>query len=166
MRAQRLLGLAALGLVLAPVGCGSDSDSDTMNKQEWIIAADAVCVEMNAQLEGIPEPTTIEEFEAAQRQVEDVWRSGLADLEGLGLPEEDEAAAAEVLDAFDELVNASVEFADAIVQTGFEFMVPGTTDEMTPEVETLFRDLEAASENATLKAATYGLEHCFDDQDR
>jgi hypothetical protein len=37
---------------------------------------------------------------------------------------------------------------------------------MTPEVETLFRDLEAASENATLKAATYGLEHCFDDQDR
>ena len=81
MRAQRLVGFMAFGLVLASVGCGGDGD--TMDKQEWVLAADAVCVDMNTQLEGISEPKTIEEFAAAQSQIEDVWRSGLADLEDL-----------------------------------------------------------------------------------
>jgi len=158
MRVRRQFGYVTLGFALVAAGCGSD-DSDTMSKQEWIAAADAICVDMNAQLEGISEPQTIEEMAAAQSQVEDVWRTGLADLEGLGLPSDDEEAAAEVIDAFDVLVNASFEWSDAFVEAG-------AIDEMSPEVEALFREFDAASADAARLAGAYGLENCFTNQDQ
>ena len=82
---------------------------------------------------------------------------GIADLEGLGLPSDDEEAAAEVIDAFDVLVNASFEWSDAFVEAG-------AIDEMSPEVEALFRELDAASADAARLAGAYGLENCFTDQ--
>ena len=158
MRLRRQVGCVTLGFVLVAAGCGSD-DGDTMSKQEWVAAAAAICVDMNAQLEGISEPQTIEELAAAQSQVEDVWRTGLADLEGLGLPSDDQEAAAEVIDAFDVLVNASFEWSDAFVEAG-------ELDEMSPEVEALFRELDAASADAARLAGAYGLENCFTNQDQ
>lgn len=155
---RRLAGCVTLGFALVAVGCGSD-DGDTMSKQEWVAAADAICVDMTEQLEGISEPQTIEEMAAAQSQVEDVWRTGLADLEGLGLPSDDEEAAAEVIDAFVVLVDASFEWSDAFVEAG-------AIDEMSPEVEALFRELDTASAEATRRAEAYGLENCFTNQDQ
>jgi hypothetical protein len=158
MLVRDLLGCVALGFALFAAGCGSD-DGDTMTRQEWVAAADAICVEMNTQLEGISEPQTIDEIAAAQSQVEDVWRAGLADLKGLALPSDDEEAAAQVIDAFDVLVSASVEWGDA-------FVAAGEMEEMSPEVEALFRELDAASADAVRLAGSYGLEHCFTNQDQ
>lgn len=158
MRASRAVRWTMIGLFVAAAGCGDD-DSDTTNKQEWVAAADAICVDMNAQLDDIAEPASLEEFEAAQNQVKQVWTQGLADLDDLGLPADDEAAAAEVMEAFDELATVSFEWSDAFIEAG-------SPAEMTPEVEALFRELEAAAANATRLADAYGLEHCFTDQDQ
>ena len=125
-----------------------------MNKDVWIVAADAICADMNTQLEGVAEPASVEEFEVAQSQVEQVWTQGLTDLKDLGLPTGDEAGAAEVVEAFDELVTVSFEWGDAFVEAGMP-------TELTGEVEALFRELEAAASNATRLAEAYGLDSCF-----
>jgi len=147
-----------VGLVVVTVGCGDDGETTTT--QEWVTAADAICAEMNTQLEPIAEPQTIEEFADATAQVDEVWHNGLDELQALDLPDDNEAAATEVLDAFDQLVDVSLQWSEAFIAAGSM-----EVEDMTPELKTLFGELETASENATRLAEDIGLQQCFTNQE-
>jgi len=49
---------------------------------------------------------------------------------------------------------------------GDAFVAAGEMEEMSPEVEAVFRELDAASADAVRLAGSYGLEHCFTNQDQ
>jgi len=144
-----------VGLVVLTVGCGDDGETTT---QEWVTGADAICADMNAQLELISEPQTIEEIADASTQVDEIWRNGLDELQALDLPDGNEAAAENVLDAFDQLIAVSLQWSDA-------FVAAGSMEDMTPELETLFAELETSTENATQLAEDIGLQQCFTNQE-
>jgi hypothetical protein len=152
MTPRRLIRSMTVGLVIVAVGCGNAGE--TMTTQDWVTAADAVCADMNAQLEPIPEPQSIDEMADASAQVDEIWRTGLAELRALGLPDGNAAA---VLDAFDELIDVSAQWSGA-------FIAAGSMTDMTPELETLFGELESASTNAVLLAEDIGLQQCFTNQ--
>lgn len=155
MTPRRLIRSMTVGLVIVAVGCGNAGE--TMTTQDWVTAADAVCADMNAQLEPIPEPQSIDEMADASAQVDEISRTGLAELRALGLPDGNAAAATAVLDAFDELIDVSAQWSGA-------FIAAGSMTDMTPELETLFGELESASTNAVLLAEDIGLQQCFTNQ--
>ena len=146
-----------VGLVVLTVGCG---DGETTTTQEWVTAADAICAEMNAQLDPIPEPQTIKEFADASAQVNQIWRNGIDELRELDLPEGNEAAITEALDAFDQLADASLQWSDAFTASGSM-----EVEDMTPELEMLFVELETSSTQATQLAERTGLQQCFTNQE-
>jgi hypothetical protein len=148
-----------VGLAALMIGCG-DGDGETTTTQEWVTAADAICAEMNTQLEPISEPQTIEEFADASAQVNEIWRNGLDELQELDLPDGNEAAATEVLDAFDQLVDVSLQWSDAVIAAGSM-----EVEDMTPELETLFVELDASSAKARQLAEIVGLQQCFTNQE-
>lgn len=158
MRPRRLIQCTTLGLVVLAVGCGDDGETTTT--QEWLTAADAICAEINTQLEPIPEPQTIEEIAAATAQVDEIWRNGLNELHALDLPDGNEAAPRETLDAFDQLADVSLQWSEAFIAAGSM-----EVEDMTPELKTLFGELETASENATRLAEDIGLQQCFTNQE-
>ena len=74
------LGFAAV-LLVATSGCGSDDDgADTLTKQEWIVAADSICVALNEELEPIPEPQSAEEIAETGAEVAEISRTRLSEL--------------------------------------------------------------------------------------
>jgi hypothetical protein len=152
MTPRRLIRSMTVGLVIVAVGCGNAGE--TMTTQDWVTAADAVCADMNAQLEPIPEPQSIDEMADASAQVDEIWRTGLAELRALGLPDGNAAA---VLDAFDELIDVSAQWSGAFIEAG-------SMADMTPELETLFGELESAHTNAVILAEDIGLQQCFTNQ--
>jgi hypothetical protein len=152
-----LVWLMTLGLLLA-AGCGGDDDSEGMTKEEWVAAADAICVDMDAELAPIPEPQTPEEIADAGEQAAQITRNGISELRALNPPEGDDVVVSELLDSFDALVDVGAEFTQAAAAAG-------SLEEMSAEVETLFRELEAANENARQLAEDYGLKQCFANQE-
>lgn len=152
MTPRRLIRSMTVGLVIVAVGCGNAGE--TMTTQDWVTAADAVCADMNAQLEPIPEPQSIDEMADASAQVDEISRTGLAELRALGLPDGNAAA---VLDAFDELIDVSAQWSGAFIEAG-------SMADMTPELETLFGELESAHTNAVILAEDIGLQQCFTNQ--
>ena len=133
MRPRRLIQCTTVGLAGLMIGCGDD-DGKTTTTEEWVTAADAICAEMNTQLEQIPEPQTIEEFATAHAQVNQIWRNGLDELQELDLPDGNEAATTEVLDAFDQLIDVSLQWSDAFIAAGFPKGKPFDWDRETGEV--------------------------------
>jgi hypothetical protein len=155
MSAQRMIVRSAVaGLLLAVSGCGSDDGGGALTKEEWIASADAICADMMAQEEEIPEPQSVEEMVAASEEFFEITRAGIGELKDLGAPEGDEGAVAEIVAAFEDLVAAGDAFIDAVVESG-------SLDEMSAEAEDAFRDLETAQQQAKETAESYGLTGCF-----
>jgi len=159
MRPRRLIQCTTIGLAGLMIGCGDD-DGKTTTTEEWVTAADAICAEMNTQLEPIPEPQTIEEFATAHAQVNQIWRNGLDELQEFDLPDGNEAATTEVLDAFDQLIDVSLQWSDALIAAGSI-----EVEDMTPELETLFVELDTSSAKARQLAESVGLQQCFTNQE-
>lgn len=148
------LGLAMV-LVVVAASCGGDDDGgDTLTKQEWTVAADSICVELNEQLEPIPEPQTAEEMVATGAEVAEISRTSLRELRALVPAEQDQEAVNEILDAYEELVDVGEEFLRAAAAANWP-------EEASAEVAALFDELEQATETAQELSEGYGLQECF-----
>jgi hypothetical protein len=145
---------AVVSTLFVAAGCG-DGD-DALTKEEWLASAEAICVGMNAQEDEIPEPQTLEEMAGALERIAEITGEGIDDLKALPAPDGDEENVAGIVAAFEALTAAGVAFGDAVVEAG-------SLDEMTPEVEAAFRDLEMAQQQAQEAATDYGLTGCFPD---
>jgi hypothetical protein len=148
------LGLAMV-LVVVAASCGGDDDGgDTLTKQEWTVAADSICVELNEQLEAIPEPQTAEEMVATGAEVAEISRTSLRELRALVPAEQDQEVVNEILDAYEELIDVGEEFLQAAAAANWP-------EEASEEVAALFDELEQATETAQELSEGYGLQECF-----
>jgi hypothetical protein len=105
MRIRATAGLAAASLALALGACGNDEEVTTgeatettktdLSKEEYIVQADAICLRVNQDLQGIDE-------EAFQQEGVPIIEQGLADLRAIPAPQGDEEQVGRVLDAGDE----------------------------------------------------------------
>lgn len=140
---------AAVGGRATPAACGEQDDAggDVLSKQEWIAAADAICVELNDRLAEIPEPETLEILAATGDEVNQLARDAIGELRALEPSPEEQDDVAELLDAFDALVDAGDEFV-------------GAAADGEPPAE-LLRTMDAAADTAERLAADYGLEVCL-----
>jgi hypothetical protein len=155
IRPSNVLWSALVAAVSVVAGCGDD-DGETLTKQEWLVSAEAICADMIAQEEEIGEPQTVEEMAAALEQFVEITDEGIDELKALSAPEGDEEVVAGIVEGFEGLAAAGGEFIEAVVASG-------SLDEMTPEVEAAFRDLEMAQQQAEETAGAYGLTGCFTD---
>jgi hypothetical protein len=94
---------------LLAAGCMSDSNGSSgdarMTEAEWTEAADKICAEFGAELEGLPEPASMEELGTLADQAQPIAEDGVAQLRELRPPEETE-----------DQVNEWLELNDANVQ--------------------------------------------------
>jgi hypothetical protein len=157
MSAQLLIVRSGIvGVLIGISGCGSDDGGGSLTREEWIASADAICAEMIAQEEEIPEPQSVEEMVTASEQVFEITRAGIDDLKDLGAPDGDDGTAGQIVAAFEDLADAGDAFIEAVAQSG-------SLDEMSAEAEAAFRDLEATQQEAKELAEGYGLTGCFPD---
>jgi hypothetical protein len=156
MTLTRAFRSAVVATLFVVAGCGDDEGGETITKEEWLSSAEAICADMRAQEDEIPEPQTVEEMADALDRVEEISSEGIEELEALSAPEGDEEIVDEIVASFEALTAAGVAFGDAVAEAG-------SLDEMTPEVEAAFRDLELAQQQAEETAADYGLTGCFAD---
>lgn len=157
MSAQRLFVRSAIvGALIGISGCGSDDGGGSLTREEWIASADAICAEMIAQEEEIPEPQSVEDMVAASEQLFEITRTGIDELKDLGAPEGDDGTAGEIVAAFEDLADAGDSFIEAVAESG-------SLDEMSAEAEAAFRELEATQQQAKELAEGYGLTGCFTD---
>jgi hypothetical protein len=154
---RNMLWSALVASVLVVAGCGDDG-GETLTKQEWLVQAEAICADMTAQEEEIGEPQSVEEMAEALDRFVEITDEGIDELEALPAPDGDEEVVAGIVEGFEGLVAAGGEFIEAVVASG-------SLDEMTPEVEEAFRDLEMAQQQAEETAVAYGLTGCFSDGD-
>ena len=153
IRLGNVLRSAVALTLLVAAGCGED---DALTKEEWLASAEAICADMSAQENEIAEPQSLEEMAGALDRIAAITDEGIDELKALSAPEGDEEAVAGIVAAFEALATAGVDFGDAVVEAG-------SLDEMTPEVEVLFRELETAQRQAEETAGAYGLTGCFAD---
>lgn len=151
---KNALRSAVVSTLLVAAGCGDDDDA--LTKAEWLVSAEAICADMSAQEDEIPEPQSVEEMAEALDQIAEITDEGIDELKALSAPEGDEEVVAGIVDAFEALTAAGMAFGDAVVEAG-------SLDEMTPEAEAAFRDLETAQQRAEETANEYGLTSCFPD---
>jgi hypothetical protein len=136
-------------------GCGSDHGSDALTTQEWIVAANAICVDVKADEAAIPTPQSLEEFTVASDQFIELDQRAVAELEALGLPEGDDADAADaVVKAFDEFSAAREGVVNAVVEGG-------SLDQLTSEAQALANDFQTALENLNQLTQDFGLTECL-----
>lgn len=147
---------AVVATLLVTTGCGDDDGGETLTKGEWLASAEDICADMRAQEDEIPEPQSLEEMADALDRVMEISSEGIEDLKALSAPAGDEAVVDEIVAAFEALTAAGEAFGDAVAESG-------SLDEMTPEVEEAFRDLELAQQRAEETATDYGLTGCFAD---
>ena len=155
---RSVLRPALVATLLLVAGCGDDGDGETITKQEWLASAEAICADMSAQEDEIAEPQDLEEMADAVDRILEITDEGIDELKALSAPDGDEEAVAGIIESFEGLAAAGAEFIDAVVASG-------SLDEMTPEVEAAFRDLELAQQQAQETAGEYGLTGCFSDSD-
>lgn len=154
---QHVLRSVVVATLFVVAGCGDDDGGgggESVTKEEWLASAEAICADMSAQEDEIPEPQTVEEMADALDRVVEITGEGIDDLKALPAPEGDEEVVDEIVAAFEALNAAGVAFGDAVVEAG-------SLDEMTPDVEAAFRDLELAQQRAEETATEYGLTGCF-----
>jgi hypothetical protein len=143
---------AVVATVFVVAGCGSDDAA--LTKQEWLGGAEAICADMIAQEDEIAEPQNVEEMAEALDRFVEITSGGIDELKALSAPDGDEEIVGGIIEAFEGLAAAGSDFVEAVVASG-------SLDEMTPEVEAAFRDLEMAQQQAQQTAVSYGLTGCF-----
>lgn len=154
---KHVLRSAVLVTLFVATGCGDDDGGgDALTKEEWLVRAEAICADMIAQEDEIPEPASLEEMVDALDRIAEITDDGIDELKALPAPEGDEEVVAGIVATFEALTAAGVAFGDAVVEAG-------SLDEMTPEVEAAFGDLEMAQQQAEEAASDYGLTGCFPD---
>jgi hypothetical protein len=145
----------AMTMVSALLVTSCASDSDALSTQEWIEAANAICVDVKADENAIPTPQTIEELTTASDQIIELDQQAVAELKDLGLPGGDDAAKADaIVEAFDDFSAAREEVLNAVI-------AGGSIDELTPEAETLANAFQTALENVNQLTQDFGLSDCL-----
>ena len=104
---MRILLIVATCLLAA--GCMGDnngsSGSARMTEAEWVEEADKICAEFGAELDGLPEPDSMEDLGTLAAQAQPIAEDGVARLRDLNPPE-----------ATEDQVNEWLELNDANVQ--------------------------------------------------
>jgi hypothetical protein len=124
-----------------------------VTREEFVEAADAICLEVDAQLDALPEPETMQELAALTGEAKGAAEVGLARLGDLDIPPGDEAAVAAVFGPLGEQVDLFDDLGRAAA----------AEDEMAiNEIVSLGEELDAATHEA---AVAYGFGECGIDDD-
>lgn len=145
---RALAGAAAVAALAAACGGG---DGERLTKDQYIDAADAICVGVNERLDALGEPGTLEEVVALAEDAIAIQEEALNRLRALRPPEADVATLNGAYDLLDQQVELGNELAEAARV--------GDTDRITE----LVGELQGVDDQADEIARDYGLQECGTD---
>jgi hypothetical protein len=149
-RGTALAGAIAMTVVVAACG-GGDSGGERLTKQEYIDAADAICGDVNEQLDALGEPGSFEDVARLAEDAVAIQRDALQRLRALNPPEGDEAT-----------LNQAYDLLDQQSELGDQ-MVEAANDEDEARITEIIGQLQGLDEQADQIARNYGLQECGTD---
>jgi hypothetical protein len=149
-RAVMLTALAALAAAIA-AGCGGGGDGERLTREEYIQQADAICADVNQQIEALGEPTSLQGLATIGAEAVSATEQGLDALRELQAPEEFEAQVNEAYDLLERQNELGREVVDA-AEAGDE-----------AEVNRLIDEISTVDEQADQIAQDLGLQECGKD---
>ncbi len=132
MRTLLLAGICLLAAGCMSAGGSTDgSDTDTrLTKAEYLKQADLICARFDSQLDGLPEPNTLEELAAMAAEAKPIAEAGVERLRMLEPPAELEKQVEAWLELNDANVDAIGRLQEA-AETGKETAVQQVAAEAT-----------------------------------
>jgi hypothetical protein len=150
---MRMLLVAATCLLAA--GCMGDNNGSSgnarMTEAEWVEAADKICAEFGAELEGLTDPESLEELGTLANQAQPIAEDGVARLRDLRPPE-----------ATEDQVNEWLELNDANVQL-IEDLGKAAEDGDETAVQEVAAEAADNEQEADALANELGLTDCADE---
>ena len=140
----------AVAAVAAACG-GGDGGGDRLTKEQYIAEADAICADINEQLDALGEPGNLEEVAELAESAVGIQEEALEKLRALQPPEADEATLNEAYELLDQQVVLGNEIADA------------ARDGDAASITAIIGQLEGIDNQADQIAIDYGLTECGTD---
>jgi len=144
---RRVLVFAVLALATILAGCGGGGGDDRLSKEEFIVAADAICKQANEQIGALGEPT-LENIDEYLADAEAISREQLGQLRALKPPAADEATLNGAYDLIEQQIALAADGVEALKsgdQAAFE------------QVNAQITTIEAEADQI---ARDYGLQEC------
>jgi hypothetical protein len=152
---MRIPGRALAGAVAVAAfaaGCGGGGDGgERLTKEQYIGAADAICAEVNQQLDALGEPGSFEEVVELAEAAIAIQEDALGQLRALNPPEADESTLNGAYDLLDQQVALGNELADA------------ARDRNAARITEIVAELDGIDNQADQIARDYGLQECGTD---
>ena len=138
---RRILpGLLLLSMALGAAACGDDDDSEStsITKEEFVERANQVCAEGDGDLEGVPEPESLEEAtDIIRERLIPSLRRQIDEIRDIGFPEADRERLSDTFDRAEEVL-----------------------DEVEADVEGALESQEDPFDEVNEELADYGLDEC------
>ncbi|HYY76887.1 MAG TPA: hypothetical protein VE644_11260 [Gaiellaceae bacterium] len=149
-----LIGLVASAALAVAAGCGGDG-GDRLSREELVSEADAICAEYEAELEaaleGLAEPESLEDFQRLVQDAKPIVENGIESLRGLEPPEDLE-------DEYDEWIARNEENVDAIDE-----LQAAVAEQDQQRIQEIVQRLDQNEQEADELAAEIGLQDCASD---
>ena len=136
-RPARLVSVLFLLLVPVAAACGGGGPS----RDDFLDAANAVCVDSNEETEDIDPPESLEDAIAYADDAKEVVADRVLDLDEVEVSGDDEEAFTEYLDSLEEERDALIELAGADAEDGLEALI-GEVKDLEDENRELADDLD------------------------
>lgn len=143
-RGLRLIAVVSLA-ALALSACGGNG---ALSKEEFIQQADAICEDIDEQIQALGEPQDPEDFEDLVEEGTEITNDGLEQLRALEPPAEDSDRINRMLDKIEEAIELLPE-----IQVALE-------DRDVEALQELQTQVQAAADEAQMVAEDYGFEQC------
>ena len=101
------------GLMLAGCGFGGDGEGDGISREEYTRRADAICLDTQLAVEGLPPPRSIAELGPFAQRYSPLLDRQVERLRKLELPDGEEEAARQLVDRFEATAETWSEIARA-----------------------------------------------------
>lgn len=131
----------------------TEPEPPVVTKKNFVEAADEICLEVDEQLDALPEPETLQSLATLTVEAKALTTAGLGRLRDLEIPPGDEAAVAAVFDPLAAQVDLFDDLADAAAAEDAEAI---------NEIVSLGEELDAVTHEAALG---YGFSRCGIDED-
>ena len=145
-----LIGLVTSTALAVAAGCGGDG-GDRLSREELVSEADAICAEYEAELEGLAEPESLEDFQRLVQDAKPIVEDGIESLRGLEPPEDLE-------DEYDEWIARNEENVDAIDE-----LQAAVAEQDQQRIQEIVQQLDQNEQEADELAAEIGLQDCASD---